>query len=816
MVARRVRQTCAVMLLLFSVATAQISDRISGVAAGTGTAGQPLTIRAELVQPASIDRIELAYRQFGENTYRRMEMAVSGNTASVTLPGTSVSPPFVEYYFILTIRNSTAPPETYPIENAEQQPLKVLVQEQASILNRAVILSPEQNEEVQASDVLISFSLINFDSTLDRSSIKVSIDGRDISSGAVISGDLVVDRPDNISAPLESGSHRLSLELRNTQGEVLERDVLDFVVRSPESTAPSAQGEPHWTYGGSAELETRNENIQDVSTPYNRATLSARAQYSDFRILGNLHVTDEEKADRQPQDRFFIGGESPWLKLGYGDSYPVFPDLLMNGKRVRGLTGSLSLGTFNLDVAEGSIVRKIDGDTIKTFSSDSLTAEQQRDPSGLYVLYDPATQRWAKLQSYGTFDRNLLVVRPSFGKRDESHLGFTYLKSKDDVNSTKFGSKPEENLVLGSDMLIVLDRRRFELNGQAAISATNKDITNGTFSDSQIDSIFSDYSGSSRNTIKRIRDIVSPFITVNENLIPLNAKHLPTLSYEANMLLDYVDNNFKLSYLRHGESYESFGQSYLQTDVAGYNVSDRIRLMQNQIFLTAGVERLEDNTAETKPTTTANTTINVGVSYFPLADAPNFTVAYLHASNLNDLPLTDSLYAVDDQTNRVLVQIGKEFSWYGEQNASLSVSTSTRNDNTYHHLDTRNTAVTVSNSSQFTIPLQTVVSISVNAGKFVSADTSSPGGQSPTTLGYTTLTASGQYRMLEDRLRFNALLSPTFGDIQRVLVDASAQYYFTRTLSIRPQLTLYFNSKLFDVMPLTNDVVWSIILRADI
>ena len=816
MVARCVRQTGVVFFLLASIATAQISDRISSVRVGTATAGQPLIIQADLVQPASLDRIEIAYRQFGESSFRRMEMAISGNTAAVTLPGTSVVPPFVEYYFILTIRNSAVPPETYPIENAEQQPLKVSVGEEQGVLGRLIILSPDANEELRASDVLISFSLINFDSTLDRSTIKVSIDNRDISPGAVISGDLVVLRPENLSTALEAGSHKLVIELRDLRGELLERDAAEFSVRSPESVSPPRQGTSQWTYGGSAVLESRNENIQDVSTPYNRATLNARAQYNEFRILGNLHVTDEEKADRQPQDRFFIGGESPWLKLGYGDSYPVFPDLFMNGKRVRGLSGNLTLGAFNLDVAEGDIVRKVEGDTLKTFSADSLTAEQQRDPSGLYVLYDPATQRWAKLQSYGTFDRNLIVVRPSFGKRDESHLGFTYLKSKDDINSTQFGNKPEENLVLGSDMVVVLDQRRFELNGQVAVSATNRDITDGSFSDSRIDSIFSDYSSSSRNTIKRIRDIVSPFITVNENLVPLNAKHMPTLSYEGNLLLDYFDNNFKMSYLRHGESYESFGQSFLQTDVAGYNISDRIRLIQNQVFLTGGVERLEDNTAETKSTTTANTTINVGVSYFPLADAPSVTVAYLHASNLNDRPLTDSVYAVDDETNRVLFQLGKEFTWCGEQNASISVSTSTRDDHTYHHLDTRNTAVTLSNSSQFTIPLQTVLSISVNSSKFVTSDTSSPTGQSPTTLSYTTITASAQYRTLEDRLRLNTLLSPTFGDIERVLVDASAQYYFTKNLSIQPQLTLYFNSKLFSVVSVTNDVVWSIILRADI
>lgn len=814
-VSRMCRRVLALCVLCASLAVAQISERISSVTiAGAVATGAPLTVQANLVHPDIIDHIDLAYRHFGENSYRRIEMVVNGNAAVADIPATSVAPPFVEYYFILTIRN-IAVPETYPLENAEQQPLKATVEDLSAGTGGLVLLSPEKNEKLLPSDVLISFSLINFDSTLDRSSIKTYIDNRDISSFAVLSGDLVVVRPENISPNLDNGSHTLRIELYDTQHQLLQKSVTKFSVASFEegmrAAAPS-----QILYNASAQLETRNENISNVVTPYNRATLSAGAQYDQFRVHGNAYITNEEQSDRQPQDRFFIGAESPWLNVGYGDSYPTFPDLVMNGRRVRGLTGNLTLGGFNLDVSQGEIVRNIEGDTIKTFGADSLAAEQQRNPTGTFV-FDPATQRWVELQSPGTFSRGLLVIRPSFGKRDESHIGFTYLKSKDDINSIHYGTKPEENLVLGSDMLLVFDNRRFEVTGQAAISATNTDITNGTFSDSQIDSLFNNYSESSRNTIKTIRDIVSKFITVNQNLIPLNAKNFPTLSYEGNVLLNYFNNNFRLSYLRHGESYESFGQSFLQTDVAGFNVSDRIGLVQNQVFLSGGVERLNDNTAETKPTTTAATTINVGISYYPLIDAPNITLAYLRASNVNDLPLTDSAYAIDDQTDRILVQIGKEFLVLGARHdASISVSTSTRDDHTYHNLGTHNTAITLSNTTQFTIPLQTILSLSFNSSKFVTADTSSSGNEIPTTLSYTTINASAQYRMLESRLLLNGLVSPTFGDIERVLVDANVQYYFMKNISVQTQMSLYFNSKLFNVTPVTNDVVWSIILRADI
>ncbi len=163
------------------------------------------------------------------------------------------------------------------------------------------------------------------------------------------------------------------------------------------------------------------------------------------------------------------------------------------------------------------------------------------------------------------------------------------------------------------------------------------------------------------------------------------------------------------------------------------------------------------------------------------------------------------------------MQIGKEFLVLGARHdASISVNTSTRDDHTYHNLGTHNTAVTLSNTTQFTIPLQTVLSLSFNSSKFVVADTSSAGSTIPTTLTYTTINVSAQYRMLESQLLLNGLVSPTFGDIERVLVDANVQYYFMKNISVQTQLSLYFNSKLFNVTPVTNDVVWSIILRADI
>lgn len=793
-------------------APAQVSDRVASVSAGTAQTGQPLTIHATLLQPQLVARVELAYRRFGETTFGRIEMTVTGNDAAATIPGTAVSPPFVEYYLLLSL-HTPGPEETYPVENAAQQPLRAAVSEPAEA-QRLVILSPEPGERVRAADLLISFSLINFDSTLDPSRTVVIVDAEDVSARAVVSGDLVVLRPGEGGAASAEGTHALRIEVYDRSGKLLERAATSF------ATAPGgligAPAGPHWTTASSVILETRNENISDVSTPYNRATLAASGQYEQYRVRGRLYLTNEEEEERQPQNRYLIAAEAPWLALSYGDAYPAFPSLVMNGKRVRGFNGSLTLGAFNLDVAKGEITRSVASDTVKTFPASSLAAEQSADPSGAYGLYNASTNTWAKFL-YGTFSRDLLAVRPSFGRRDDSHMGFTYLKSTDDMGSIRFGTRPEENLVVGTDMLLLFDRRNIELSGEAAFSATNRDITNGTFDNARIDSIFGEYSEAARKRIRDIRDIVSRFITVNENLVPLNARHMPTLAYEGSLGLNYLANNFRFTYLRRGESYESFGQSFLRTDVAGFNLNDRVRLANSRLFLSGGFERLTDNTAQSKAATTAMTTANAGLSYFPGTDIPNMTLAYVHASNANDLPHADTVYAVDDGTDRVIVQLGKEFPYLGgRQSASLSVSTSTRDDRTARDFDTKNTSVILSDAATWPYQLQTLLSLSVNASTFgTSGGTFGGAGLPSQSLSYTTLTANARWTTLENRLFLTAALSPTFGDIERTVVEGGAQYSLMPNISIATNLSCYFNSKLFGTAVLTNDVIWSIVLRAD-
>ncbi len=812
----RQRLWLSAMALFFfvSLTTAQTSDKITSVTTGNPHEGEPVSIRADLSTSAGVDHLEIAYRLFGQQQFKHQEMVLTGTTASIDIPASEVSPPVLEYY-LLIFTQGNATPETYPVENPEAHPLQVSILSANSGQEQIVILSPDANEPTTPEDFFISFSLANADSSVDKSVTKVYVDNADVSENMIVSDDLVTVPSSSWSSSLSAGNHALRIELYDNNKKLVHTSNTNFASVSNISTIDYTTGisSSGIISHASVQLETRHENVASSTTPYNRATMSANAMYGDFRVNGKLFVTNEETDYRQPQNRFFIGAESPWLKLGYGDHNPIFPSLIMNGRRVRGFTGNLMLGVFNVDISTGETVRPIESQAIKIFSKDSLTVEQQRDSLAPYAFFDSTVangERWAKFQ-YGTFKRDLFVIRPSFGRNDQSHIGFTYLKSKDDVGSILYGVRPQENLVVGADMAIVLDNRRIQLSMQSAFSATNRDISRGTFTDEDIDSIFNSPSDD-RDQIKSIKNFLSKFITVNENLIPLSLKNLTTVSHEVGLGLNYFNNNFKWAYIRHGNDYESFGQSYLRTDIAGFNFSDRQGLLENQLILSGGYERLTDNTAETKAATTVFTTVNASVSYYPRANFPSITLGYARAGNSNGInnnppQYIDSVYAVEDNTDRILVQLGHSFTFGGRHSASLTVSTSSRDDQTLKNLDTKSTSVTLSNVTTYDIPLQTTVSLSVNANTFSLAGI---GGTSSLSANYTTLYANAQYKMLEEKLRLSATLSPTFGDFKRTLMEMGAQYYFYKNLSGQTQLFLYFNSSG------TNDTVFSFILRFDV
>jgi hypothetical protein len=785
-------------------AVAQFSTRVLSVIPDATTGDIPLTVRVQLLQPESIETMYFLYRPFGESEYRRREMDIVGNTGSVTILPREVVPPFLEYYLVVVNRDGTT--ESYPLSGSadplETPPLttlRITVQPDAETDQQILFLSPEPQARVPAEDVLISISLLRADSLVVRRATQLLLDGVDVSSDAVQTGDIIVYSPQNHSLTLSPGIHKVTVHLFDRQGYLYRSASLSFIVLGQEERA----GEQSFplAYRASLHLESRHELIGDASTPYNRGRLSFTGDLEDWRFQGALFLTSDEYSDRQPQNRFFLGVESNWLQFSYGDTYPSFPTLIMTGKRLRGVNSSLRLGDFNVDVAAGQTTRRVEGMLLQTISIDSLAAEQVRDPGAAYAPIDSAT--WGKFR-FGTFARNLFVVRPSFGKPYESQFGLTVLKSKDDISSIRFGVRPQENFLIGADFITRFDSRRIEISGQGVFSAYNADISSGSFTDAYIDSV---YPGRA-DEIKTARDILRHFIIVNDNLRPLSLSRPSTTAYELSALLNYVSNSLRLTYLFRGSDYASFGQTFLRTDVRGFNITDRARLVENQVLLSLTYERLRDNTSQTKIATTTFSNINVAVSYYPRIALPVFTVGYGHFSTENGLSTTgrDSTGAVSDLTNRIFIQTSYDFDLGARHTALVSYSFSDRDDRSSRGFDIRNSSLMLSLSSRYRIPLQTSIDLTINLNRLPSGGTA----QVLQNFDYTSLSFNARYAVFHERLTLVSTVNPVFGDFRRTVVDLAGDLVLTDGMHVLLQYTHFQNSGI------PNDRIWSIMYRYDL
>jgi hypothetical protein len=773
----------------------QIPTKVASVTPSSASQKTPLTIHVALQQGETIEKVFLAYRAFGSGDYDRLEMDLVGNTASATIPAQEVLPPFVEYYLVLLNRNGLL--ESYPLsegldpfEIPPGKTLQIRVSGEAEADAQIVFLSPDPWARIAADDLLISVSLLRADTVVVKRATQILLDGVDISEGAMISDDILVVAPENSGITLHPGTHRLTVRLFNRDGGHHHSASITFTISG--SGVSLVEPTDQWRYNTSIQIESRHEDIGSVGMWYNRGNIMVSGFTGMWRINGSTFLTSDERPDRQAQNRYFVGVESPLFRVGFGDAYPSFPNLVLSGKRVRGLVSALRLDWFNLDLALGKTTRSIEGSLIQVIGMDSLAQEQQRDPNSAYAPINDST--WGKY-TYGTFSRDLFAIRPSFGSGEYWQFGLTWLKSKDETGSIKYGTRPQENFVLGTDFVARFDEKRLELSGQGAFSAFNSDISSGNFTDAHIDSVYENEAAK----IKHARDILENVITVNDNLRPLRLGTLATAAFDVALSLNYFDNTLKLIYLFRGSDYNSFGQTFLRKDIRGINITDRVRLVQNRVLATAGVEFLKDNTAKSKIATTSFANLNFAVSYFPGVEYPNTTVGFTHYTSKNYLD-RDSPYAIDDATNRFFVQSTYDFGLSGRHTASFNLSTSNRDDNSLRQYNVDNVTLAFGLNTKYSVPLQTNIDISINTNSLPKLATQDSSGR----FDYTTFSLNARYALIQDILSIMVSSAPSFGDLTRTAWDANVEWIATQEMRVELQFSLY-NNRGF-----SNDTIWSL------
>jgi len=777
-----------VVCAAFLTAQAQVSSVILRVNAPIVSQNQPLPISVEFTPSGNVERVLLRYRGFGETEYRQQEMLMAGNSATATLAAQYVLPPYIEYYVQVLLSNGRS--ETYPIENAESTPLKATVKPVDPKSLEVRVLSPEQGETIANEDLVVAVSLFYASDNVNKKGTKLFLNGIDVTAQAVFSDDVILYSPATFPRPLSLGVQFLRVELYDKSGSLYHTIESNF---SLSTAAAIAAEESRLRFGVNGSAEFRNEDVGATKNTFLRGQLQATGTFKSLNFGSNIFITNEEKSDRQPQDRFLAYGDLDILKVQLGDAFPKFPTNIVSGKRVRGVSASLLLKFFNVDFAYGETMRSIDGITLRDTTFADTNAVKARPSntlqrSGLqYSIFQP-----------GTFSRSFVAIRPSFGSGENFQIGFTYMNSRDKVESIKYGLTPQENLVAGTDVLIAFDDQRFRIDGQASLSLTNRDITKGNFTDADYDLLAGKNDPNltpaqkadrqkTSDDLKKIGDFGGKFITINENLFPLNpvGKGLPGVAYDGALSLNYLNNFIRAQYYQRGAAYLSFGNEFLQADIQGLALSDRIRMFQNRVLLSLSYEQRQDNTAETKVATTKYGNVNGSLTVFPAADMPSFTIGYGSLSRTSDASIKDSLqklYAADDQTNRISLQVNYDFTLGARHNLSLGANLSNKKDNLPANLnrgEQKNNSYFGALTTFFRIPLQTTISFNTNMTQSAALSSVPLAGIPLQDFKLTSLSLNAQYRLLEDKLRLASTVSNSSGDLKRTLVQIGADYSIT-------------------------------------
>ncbi len=650
-------------------------------------AGEPLTLEAVVeVSGRSVASMSILHRMAGESAYSEVTMSAAGGGLWFgTISAGDVVEAGLEYYLVATLDDESL--LAYPVEEPQLNPVSIQVlaggeemlidplalfgqgeEEESPIL----ILSPTPREIYLADDVVIAVSLFNVED-VDEQSVRLMLDGRDVTAQAEVSADLVTYMP----SKLDQGGHQVELRVSNLSGVPQEPAAWRFLVAARASITT----ERAYSHSGKVVSAFRRDDIDKQVLDVGDLKLSYRGGWDWLKLRSNVKLTTQEDPFKPPRNRYSASLSTSIFTLGLGDVTPRVNRFALDGKRVRGYDADLRLKYFNLRIVKGELERAIDGRNesaykVSEYTFDNPAIEGQTDT--------------LKINRTGySFRRNLLAVRPSFGSGQNFELAFIYLKAKDDkwsveqdldggeitidnadfgnyfqdVDTTSWntrvvtlerikheantnpsftyelpdsnwaGKSPKDNLVLGSDLTLAFNKRRLVIQSGFALSMLNNNIWDPVLDIAGLDTLFP--GDSERDTSLggelSLKDFPDPgdfedYFHISANQVPLvpidpfglddplNAiLKMPSMAYHSSVKLNYLRNFITLEYRQVGPEFNSLANPNIQKNVRVKSFSDRLRLFRNKLML-SGKYRTTDDDIVKQPGEAITSTVTTNLS----------------------------------------------------------------------------------------------------------------------------------------------------------------------------------------------------------
>jgi hypothetical protein len=770
--------------LLVAIKTLQASPPQGGVSGSveliehfpltSGINGKPIMVEARVTAPGrGVVYLRLYYKSNRDQAFRFIDMRPAAQGYIGQIPANAVRVPLVQYFLVALLSDRSV--INYPTRNPYGQPLEILIREntESSIesapapapkspeksstpesktpaevspqlldkiekmerpiadaaftppaLAPILILSPEPFSAAAPNEVIIAASFMTA-TAVDSSSIKILLDGREVTSAAEVSPAMVSYTPPQIDA----GEHTVTVSALDSSGDAVGPITWRFKV---SGSASGVADEPVQNrVSGIAYAEMRREKFNGFNLNNNNVGADWSGNTGALHYSASAYFTSLEADTLQPRHRFVIAAGFPWLNVTLGDATPYFDDLILWGRRVRGFQAGLHTGIVNLDLVTGETVRGIG----------------------------------ATPSRFGTFKQNLLGLRPSFGSRNRFLLGFTLLRVRDDTLSLKQNTAaangrvtPKDNLVLGSDLTIAFGRHRFEIKVSAAGSLLTNDIS---------------YGPASKDSVKENLGADLPFdpaaykkwFILNESTSPLDPRGKTSLAYQVTLNFNYFNQFLTAGYKRIGSEYVSLGHSFLRNDIRGFFINDRWRMMRNRVYLTLGVESYDDhfNTVDQRPSTKL-ITWQCGAAIFWNPDLPSLNFNFRNNNRNNNLtPAAAGNFTPEDNATRDLsFSLNYDFNALNLDHAlMLNLTSSDRVDNVKRAVsgDVASNLKSLSLRTRFEIPLTSTLTFATN-------DNDIAGGQS--SFKYNMFSGRADYDFFQQRTEPAEMQIRAYGAFSRV------------------------------------------------
>ncbi len=557
------------------------------------TQGVPIELRLEVLQNWNeLQSATLKYRPVGQNLWMEEEMKAEvpdGPWLKVSIPSLSQTQLGIEYYFEFIRKSGVV--QTQPAVEPKVNAYRIVPVAMEGDLSNDFILLSEDSTVYVNNGYILAVSYFGIADEIDLSSLKVYVDGADVTSRTTIGTNVLLYRQDK--PKIGTKTALIQAKLRNGKSIHSDTWVANVKPGSGDSGFPvSFRGNVN--FASNMYSYTEDDDALGPGKAINDAAswmdLYGKYKWLDFQT--NIYVSSLEESNKQPVNRYTFGLMVPFWEMYLGDYSPYISNFTMNNKNIRGIYSRLHSKAISLSVAHGEMVRK----TTSSIIEDSLTT-----------------------RNTGTFRQEAIAARLQFGSDRGLQIAFSGTRNRDIISSldfddyayyrmedgvvvdTVYTATPKDNLVLSFDAKLNIPDQNIVLGFEGAGSMYNRNTALGAMTTEEIE----DYID--RELPINIDDLNQLFV-INKSIEPLMPSKANTAwtAYFRTYFKFFWDNLFNVSYSEVNPAFRSMSTNFQQTDMKTLSLSHQLNFYQ-YFFLMGGYNQSEDNISGTRSETNTYT-----------------------------------------------------------------------------------------------------------------------------------------------------------------------------------------------------------------